>query len=316
MKLVGALVLLLVGTACSGSPSSGSSTIRVGYLPIIAELPLFVAVEHGHFADAGLDVELVRFESSPAASTALLNGDVDAVASIATATALSMEVRDPGSVQFFALDAEDTEDCLSGIVAHPDSGIGEVADLRGRDVGIFPGPTAGTFYDLVFEHHGLDPDRDLSIVELESSLQLAALRDGQVDALATYEPMATTAALHDDAVRVADCPIERTVGAPWQAGAWVLNEEFATADGDDAERFVEAIYAAIDDLRSQPDDARRLLVEYTAIPEDVAARVPILPITTADEMDYGGLAEHIRTLHDAGVLGEEVDVSSLVVVGE
>ncbi|MGH9213791.1 MAG: ABC transporter substrate-binding protein [Acidimicrobiales bacterium] len=312
-----AVLPLLVSAACSGAGSTpDDGTVRVGYLPIIAELPLFVAVENGHFAAQDLDVELVRFESSPAASVALLAGEVDAVASIATATALSIEARDPGSIQFFALDAEDTEDCLSAIVANPDAGVSDIADLRGQTVGIFPGPTAATFYDLVFEQHGLDPDLDLTTIELEPSLQLPALRDGQFDVLATYEPIATTAALQDGAVRVADCPIERTVGAPWQAGSWILSDEFARAHPGDAEGLVDGVYSAIDDLRAEPDAARPFLAEYTSIPADVASSVPVLPITKAGEMDVAALDEHMRTLHDAGVLGAEVDVSALVVVGD
>jgi ABC-type nitrate/sulfonate/bicarbonate transport system substrate-binding protein len=70
--------------------------VRIGYLPIIADLPLFVALEKGYFQKRQLDVEAVRFESSPTMSTAFVNNEIAAVASIASTVALSIESRDPG----------------------------------------------------------------------------------------------------------------------------------------------------------------------------------------------------------------------------
>jgi ABC-type nitrate/sulfonate/bicarbonate transport system substrate-binding protein len=314
------LVVVLLGSGTSSAAfakdtKSALTKVKVGYLPIVAELPLFAAAKHGRFRAAGLDVELVRFESSPAAQAALIAGDIDAVASIATASALAIEVRDPGSVAFFAVDAEDTSNCLSAIVTSRDSKIHKIADLRGHTVGVFPGPTAATYFSLVLKKNGLDPTTDVTIVQLETPLQLPALRSHQVDALATYEPTATQAVVQDHATRVARCPIERTVGAPWQAGSWVLSTSFIDDHPQAAKQFVNALYAGIDEVRAHPAAARRLLPTYTAIPEDVASAVPVLPITKAGEIDMRALRKQVRTLLKAGILTKELDVSKLVISG-
>src|SRR4051794_6620517 len=60
----GCAVLLV--TACdrkSGSaPSGGSMTVRVGYIGLTCEAPIFSAVEKGFFKEEGLEVSLVKCE--------------------------------------------------------------------------------------------------------------------------------------------------------------------------------------------------------------------------------------------------------------
>src|SRR5437764_9862979 len=59
-----ALATLLL-TACkqdskSSAGGAASNKIRVGYIGITCEAPIFMAVEQGFFKEEGLDVELVR----------------------------------------------------------------------------------------------------------------------------------------------------------------------------------------------------------------------------------------------------------------
>src|SRR5207248_2015918 len=46
-------------------------TVKIGYLPIYVDLPLFVAKEQGFFQKHGVDVQTVRFAASPEIGTAL-----------------------------------------------------------------------------------------------------------------------------------------------------------------------------------------------------------------------------------------------------
>src|ERR1700755_2642925 len=58
-----AAALLLSGCAKNADTSpADSSKIRVGYIGLTCEAPIFTAVEKGFFKEEGLDVELVRCE--------------------------------------------------------------------------------------------------------------------------------------------------------------------------------------------------------------------------------------------------------------
>src|SRR4249920_1733214 len=45
-----------------GASSDGSSKVRVGYIGLTCEAPIFTAVEKGFFKEEGLDVSLVKCE--------------------------------------------------------------------------------------------------------------------------------------------------------------------------------------------------------------------------------------------------------------
>src|SRR5262245_48760969 len=61
---LGAMLL----TACkrssvsSDSPSGGPTRVRVGYIGLTCEAPIFTAVEKGFFKEEGIDVSLVKCE--------------------------------------------------------------------------------------------------------------------------------------------------------------------------------------------------------------------------------------------------------------
>ena len=164
--IVGSVIVFLAAIAVAwyfgSSRQAGleeASEFRVAYLPIYVDLPLFVAVEEGLFTKRGLKVTLQRFENSPDMGTALVMGRVDAIASIATPTALSVENRDPGRFRIFMVDQATVEAPLSSLMLPKGSSVNSIQDLAGKTVGSFPGPTTTTLSPLAFEVDGLTLDQ-------------------------------------------------------------------------------------------------------------------------------------------------------------
>src|SRR5947209_7929055 len=66
IAMAAAGVLLLVGCKKSPenstAPESGPMKVRVGYIGLTCEAPIFMAVEKGFFKEEGLDVTLVKCE--------------------------------------------------------------------------------------------------------------------------------------------------------------------------------------------------------------------------------------------------------------
>ncbi|HEX7382516.1 MAG TPA: ABC transporter substrate-binding protein, partial [Nevskiaceae bacterium] len=75
-----------------------------------------------------------------------------------------------------------------------DSSIKTVQDLKGKTVAV---NTIGSQVDLFtrawLRHNGLDPDKDVSIVEVPFPIGLTALKRGQVDAIVLVQPFAAKA---------------------------------------------------------------------------------------------------------------------------
>ena len=166
------------------SDTIAQETVRVAYLPIYVDLPLFVAEKNKLFEKRGLKVELTRFQSSPDMAAALLSGDVDAIASIATSSALSVESRDPGKFKVFLVDAETPENPLSSLLISSTSNISNPIELKDATIASFPGPTASLFAPLAFKKYGLNK-QDYQIQEMSIGNHITALETGRVDAVVT-----------------------------------------------------------------------------------------------------------------------------------
>src|SRR2546430_17694014 len=77
-KLIAAALLgtILLGSCKKESAAGGdtSNKIRVGYIGLTCEAPIFSAVENGYFKEEGLDVELVRCQWSQYKDVLALGG--------------------------------------------------------------------------------------------------------------------------------------------------------------------------------------------------------------------------------------------------
>jgi len=80
-----------------------------------------------------------------------------------------------------------------GVVARKGAGIGGIADLKGRRIGISVGSTTGNiFVRTVAPQAGLKPG-DYQVINMRPADQVAALAAGSVDAITSFEPYMTVA---------------------------------------------------------------------------------------------------------------------------
>ena len=318
--LIAALLTLAAAAAlapaCRQTPAPAEPEavkVRIGYLPIIGDLPLFVAAEQGYFKKYRLDVELVRFESSPTMGTAFVNNQVDAVASLASTVAFSIESRDPGKFKVFIADAYTPQSPLSAMVALRGSGIDKVEDLRGKKVGTFPGPSTLLFFSLIMKKHGLDPAKDVTVIELPPGNQIQALVGKQVDALNTLEPIATQAVLDHQAVNYNPGAIEREIINPYHGGLWLISADLVGGRPDVAARVTAACYEALDSLRANPAEAKKSLAKYVNVSQGVAEGTPTPTFSKADEVDVPVLRRYVELIREGGVIGKSVDPAGLLI---
>src|SRR5687768_11018555 len=162
-----AALALLLGTlaGCDGSSSSGVAPgevgpdgltkIRVGYIGLTCEAPLFTAVEKGFFREEGLDVEMVRCEWATY-KDALALGRYDVthhlVMYFLKPIEQGMDVKFTGGVH---------RGCLR-VQSVKGGPVRTVGDLKGKTIGV---PGMGTppfmFASRVMAANGVDPSRDV-----------------------------------------------------------------------------------------------------------------------------------------------------------
>lgn len=136
----------------------------------------YVAEANGYYEEEGLEVEWAMYDDGPVAFQGMHGGDSDFCL-------LSQEpvlkAQEEGLESTFIYSVLDTR--LYGFVSVPE--IKEVADLKGK--AIFAGMQGSAPYSFVssiIREAGLDPEKDVTFVNMDYGASMAALEAGQIQA--------------------------------------------------------------------------------------------------------------------------------------
>jgi NitT/TauT family transport system substrate-binding protein len=162
-------------------------------------LPFIIAQEKGFYSIEGLDATIRFYPSGKKALEAMFAGEVDIATSTETPIVLASFARDDFSI--FATFAYSYDN--SKVIGRKDRGIAKPADLKGKKIGFTAKTSSHFFIHLYLIEHQIDP-ADVEFVDFAPTDLFGALKDGKVDAVATFEPYASEAlkALSGKAVRL------------------------------------------------------------------------------------------------------------------
>lgn len=309
------LVLLIAG--CGKQPETprkpaASEQLRVAYLPIIPDLPLFVAQEQGFFQEHGLSPELKKIAGSGNQVIETLSRNDADLAYLAYSTALEAEQQAPGSFVVLQHNVDAREfPSLYALVASPKSGIRSVSDLQGKSIGTFPGAAMLVLTKLMLTAEGLDPGKDVRIMQLAPPAQIAALQTDQIAALLALEPTGAFA-IHAGAGEYVDrWPLTPRVAKTIPTGASVVLRKTFETRPDYVKKIVAAIDEAIDFIRVHPETAASYYSKYADVPEAVAKTLPVLHYWKSTETNLQVCQVYADLLNREGVLRAPLDVRTL-----
>ncbi|MCW4460005.1 ABC transporter substrate-binding protein [Microbacterium sp. MPKO10] len=278
-------------TACSGGGAGGSDdpeVLNVGQISdSIAFFPLYVAEENGYFDDEGVNLgERPRLGTGAKLAAALTSGSIDVAAGVITDAFNLHENNDKTRLTGSLV----TEYYVDIIVSSDYDGPGadapleeRVASLVGKNIGI-TGPGSGTeaLVTYLFDSIDKDPSKDATLVNLGGSTTgaIGALSEGQVDALAFFQPVGQMA----ETQGVGEIYISPQRGDIPDMAGQLHGTLFSTTTALDAkseqiEGFNRAIDSALKFIADSPDEAADLLKTYLkATDQDtVDALIKLLP---------------------------------------
>ena len=147
-------------------------------------LAITVAKDKGYFAKHGLDVDLVNYAgSTDQLLETLATGKADAAVGMALRWLKPMEQ---------GFDVKIVASLHGGcmrLIAPTASGINEVADLKGKTIGVSDmNSPAKNFFAIVLKKAGLDPTVDVDFKQFPAPLLRAAVEKGEAHALADGDP--------------------------------------------------------------------------------------------------------------------------------
>ena len=255
-------VIFTLATLAAPAAAQDLVTYQLDWLPGGDKAPIYVCIEQGFCADAGLEI---RIEQG--------RGSSEAITKIATGTS------DVGSADIGALmAARATEDVpVTAIMSifntgphafytTADSGVSTISDVAGKSVATSPFTSSNVFLPLVLADNGMSMD-DIEVTNADPGALGPLLMTGQSDVIIAW---LTDVSRYTGQAKEAGREI---VILPWsEAGlelysaALIASDSFLVDRPDVARRFVGAFRQSLEFAMENPDAAA----------EAVAAEVPEL----------------------------------------
>jgi len=250
--------------------------VHVGILPTIDAFPLVVAKQSGAFAQKGVEVTLVPFQSASERDSAFLAGQIDGMVSdLVAASLLRASGKDVRvTVSLMEATAETRTFALLGSprVDWPNPLTPEA--LRGRKVAMSQNSVVEYVGDRFLERLGVAPREVHKTWVPKISDRMTMLTEGSVDAAVLPEPLATLAEKRGARVLVDDRGNNLTHVVLVFSGPFLAENDRAM------EGFFAALREAVETLNASPERYRRDFVESARIPEELEATyaVPRFPL--------------------------------------
>lgn len=222
------LALSSCATEVTGEPAP--VTLRVGDQVAGTELLLEAA---GLLDDLPYDIEWSSFTSGPPQIEALNASQID----FAITGNTPPIVGGPNDTKVIAAYGDSAEGDV--LLVAPDSGIREVADLRGRSVAVARGSSAHGHLLQQLDRHGVDL-KEVELNLLAPSDAKAAFQNGQVDAWAVWDPYSAQAELEGAEVLTTAVGVSSGYGFGVASDAALADPAKVSALGDLLDRVAEA----------------------------------------------------------------------------
>jgi NitT/TauT family transport system substrate-binding protein len=309
LMLLTALLAMALG-AC-GPAATPATTLRIGVLPILEALPMYVALSQGLFAEEGLQVEFIPAASAAERDQLMQAGQIDGMINDLVSTLLYNRQQVQIVIVRFARVAS-AQDPAYRILAAANSGITDVDGLRGVPIGVSEGTVIEYVTDRLLQAEGLTADEIEIIAVPKIPDRLALLGSGELQAATLPDPLASLALQAGATVIIDDT-------AHPEYGTSVLSFRQAIVDQNpEAVRaFLRALETATLEVNANPGKWSTLLTENKLVPAPLLGdyRLPTFPTASvpseaqfADALDWaitGGL------LTGSAAYGDSVDGSFL-----
>ncbi|MGW1721662.1 ABC transporter substrate-binding protein [Streptomyces sp. NPDC002306] len=267
------------GTSGKDTSSGGTTTVKLGLIPIVDVAPVYLGVKKGFYSEHGLELSLTTAQGGAAIVPGVVSGQFQFgfsnVTSLMVAQSNNVPVRAiaNGIASTGAQGAD-----FGAIVVKKGSPLTSPKQLEGKKVAI---NTLKNINETAVRESvrkaGGDPDQ-VKFVELAFDQMPAALDSGQIDAAMVVEPALATVK-SQGGTEIASPLVD--VAPNLTVAMYFTSTQYAQQNPEVVKKFQEATAESLAYADSHPDEVRAIVTTYTKIPASVLAQVT-LPKWPAD----------------------------------
>jgi NitT/TauT family transport system substrate-binding protein len=301
----------LLLASCRNEPPSADDKkpmpVRVGYIGLTCEAPIFTAIERGYFKDEGLDVSLVKCDWKNYKDVLALGGyDVThhLVMYFLKPIEQGLDVKFTGGIH---------RGCLR-VQAAMNGKVRSVKDLRGKRIGV---PGMGTppfiFANRVLGANGIDPSKEITWLVFPAGELGLALDKGEVDAVANSEPIGSMLVAQGKVRNIADQAVDMPYADEYCC-AVLANGKFLAKNPKTCAAATRALLKAAKFVEANPKAAAELSVKGKYLASTVEqntvsiSHLRYVPSVSGAETAVRLAGEEMQR---AGMLKKSTDVAAL-----
>jgi NitT/TauT family transport system substrate-binding protein len=311
--MLAVLVTGILSAACVSQPAAKEpemTTVKVAYLPLISNAPLFIAKDEGYFARQGINVEFEKFQSGAATLPALINGDI-AVSGGALSPGLFNAIAKDAHVRIVADKGSAVPGACTanGLVVRRDLSengkVTNVSDLKGRKVMASSDQDYSIFRALVIGNLTKD---DIEMVTLDYPSGIIAMRNGAVDAGVLVEPYITQAL--DDGTAVV--LVSANDYSPYMPFPLYYGPAFLDKDPELGRRFMVAYLMGVKQYNEgKTGHNLAILSNYTHLDRDLLNKTCWLPIADNGTVVRQPVMEYVDWLYENKKINQKLGENQL-----
>ena len=266
--------VFVAATACGSSDSSGpddkdkasggTSTVKVGVIPIIDVAPLYLGQKKGFYSKRGIKLSLTSAQGGAAIVPGVVAGQFDFGFSNTTSllVAQSKNVPVKAVVNGVASTGKKGAD-FAELAVKKGSPLKSAKDVEGKEVAA---NTLNNICDTSVKESvrkdGGDPSK-VKFVEMPFDQMPAALAGGRVDAACVVEPALATIK-SQGGTSIASLFVD--VSPDLTVAMYFTSQQYAQKNPEMVQKFQEATAESLEYADSHPEEAREIIATYTKIP--------------------------------------------------
>ena len=294
IKIICALLSSAVLSVASVKTASAKDNLPIGYTAITGiKAGLWVAEEAGIFEKYNIQPHLILITSGSKMVQAMLGGDLP-LAGAAGNAAVDAALAGADIVMIGAL----AKVPAFYIMASPE--IKSIEDLRGKAVGVtrFGSSTDFTIRYLL-RKHGLNPDRDVTMIQAGDLFAAAAMLKTKAIVAAPFSSP-TNLRAQEAGARVLMNMGEAGIYFPHDA--WMARRSYINANEDLIRRFMKGYSEGVAKLFSDPDLSRRAIRRFTrATDSKIVDAVYQYAVDYVEKIPYNTREGIVEVLNQAAV---------------
>ena len=187
IALIPILLLEVSQTEVYGQKSAGGlEKVRLADGRFLGSAAVNVAAEKGYFKQEGLDVSRSFFGAGKESLNEIISGKAD----LATVADFPIALEAMKGTRIRVLGTISSAGKTYSIIARKDKGISSPMDLQGKKIGTMVGTNLNFILDSFLLFHQV-PRKDIRLIDMPMEHMSEALRKSDVQAVITWEPLAS-----------------------------------------------------------------------------------------------------------------------------